>query len=171
MRIGDLTGVPLHWKQPRIRTSTYELRRGEDLVGKLAFRSGWGSFATADIDRDQWTFKRVGFFQTRATVRRPNDETDLAVFRNNTWALGGTIELAGGGEYRISSNLWQSKFELVGEGDKPLVRFTTRRGLRMTGVMEILPDGKTDVTERQWLVMLAWYVAVMMYRDSAVVVV
>ena len=92
MKMAELIGRELKWVQPHALKMEYELRAGEMLAATLHFRSSFGSFATATSADGSWTFKRVGFWQTRVTVRTSGTETDLAVFRNNTWSGGGTLE-------------------------------------------------------------------------------
>ena len=69
MQIQDLVGEDLEWSQSGLLGSEYELCRGSDVIGTLKFRSAFGSLATASVDLGCWTFKRMGFLQTRATVR------------------------------------------------------------------------------------------------------
>ena len=63
-------------------------------MATLRFRSIWGSLATAESADGCWTFKRVGFLQTRATIRTCESEDEIAVFKNNSWTGGGTLELS-----------------------------------------------------------------------------
>jgi hypothetical protein len=80
--------------QPHALKREFELRAGEATIASLEFRSTFGSLASAESGDGSWTFKRVGFWRSHVTVRESGSETDLAVFRNNTWSAGGTLELA-----------------------------------------------------------------------------
>src|SRR4029453_2240918 len=68
MPMADLAGEELSWSQPRFLASGYELSRAGNVIGRLTFRSAWGSLATAEIDDGCWTFKRLGFLKTRVSV-------------------------------------------------------------------------------------------------------
>ena len=81
--ISSMIGQPLKWSQPSLRMR-YELRTGDELVARLDFRSDWGAMAAAESAEGNWTFKRVGFWQNRATIRVADAGDDLAVFTNNT---------------------------------------------------------------------------------------
>jgi hypothetical protein len=74
----------------------YELRSDADLLATLTFRNMFGTFATAESADGCWTFKRVGFWQNRASIRACGSDTDVAVFKNNTWDRGGTLEFSSG---------------------------------------------------------------------------
>ncbi len=110
--IAELIGRELEWVQPSAWKMQYELRAGEEIVATLRFRSSFGSFATAESADGCWTFKRVGFWQTRVTIRGCGSDMDIAMFKNNTWSGGGTLELPDGRKVLATTNLWQTKFEL-----------------------------------------------------------
>ena len=93
----------------------YELCAGEMIAATLRFRGSFGSFATAASADGSWTFKRVGFWQTKVTVRANGAETDLAVFKNNTWSGGGTLELPAGRKYLANISFWATQYEFKTE--------------------------------------------------------
>jgi hypothetical protein len=86
MRMADVArDSALRWSQPSAMKMEYELRSGDECVARLKFRSSFGSYATAESNEGHWTFKRVGFWQTKVTIRARDSDADLAVFKNNTW--------------------------------------------------------------------------------------
>lgn len=144
----------------------YELHAGEDVVANLRFRSSLGSLATGESGDGCWSFKRVGFFQTRVTVRRSGEENDIAIFRNNTWHGGGTLELSNGKTYPVTTNFWQTKLEFQNEAGDPFLRFHQGGLLHLSAAVEILP-GASGLPELPLLVMLGWYWIVMMNMEAA----
>lgn len=156
----------LHWIQPRVLGRVWELRCGDDVVATLAFRSAFGSFAAAASADGSWTFKRVGFWQTRATVRVEGGTDDLAVFEHDTWSRGGTLTLAGLRSLRVTTNLWQSKIEFLAEDETVLFRYLTEGFLRQESQLEVTPSLER-VPEMPWLILFGWYLVVMMHEDSA----
>lgn len=168
-RMRDVAGGPLRWVQPGTWTSAYELHAGDDKVATLAFRSAFGSLATGESADGSWTFKRIGFLSTRVTVRRSGGDTDLAVFHNNTWSGGGTLELPDGRKYRANINFWATQYELRTESDSPLITFRRVGGLfHLSSAVEV-HDAAKALAELPWLVMLGWYLAVMLHRDVTVI--
>lgn len=167
LKLTELIGQELKWVQPHALKMEYELRAGEMVAGTLHFRSSFGSFATAASADGTWTFKRVGFWQTKVTVRASGAETDLAVFRNNTWSAGGTLELPDGRKYPANTNFWATQYEFKTEAGEALVSYRKIGGmLHMSSLVEIHPLAKV-VVEMPWIVLLGWYLTVMMYMDSA----
>jgi hypothetical protein len=148
----------------------YELQDGGEVVATLRFRSSFGSFATAESADGCWTFKRVGFWKTRVTVRASGSESDIASFRNNTWKHGGTLELPDGRAYPANTNFWMTEYEFTTQSGEPLLKYSRVRGvLRLSSTVEIQPAA-ASLTELPWLLMLGWYLTVMIHVDSTVMV-
>jgi hypothetical protein len=165
-RIAERTDQELKWVQPSTFKMAYELRSGEEVVAALRFRSAFGSLATAESLDGCWTFKRVGFFQTRATIRLCGTEQELAVFRNNTWSSGGTLEFPGGSKLQATTNIWQTNLEFRGEDGELLVRFKSG-GLIHLSAQVVIPAQAAGRPELPLLVLFGWYLTVMMHQDSA----
>lgn len=164
--LADVVHSELHWKQPRLFDSFYELVSGDEQVATLSFRSAFGSFATAQTAEGSWTFKRVGFWQTRATVREEGALNDLAVFEHATWSGGGTLTTAGGQALQVTTNLWQSRIEFQLEDGTILFRYETEGFMRHGAVLAIEPAG-ARMKELPWLLAFGWYLVVMMHHDAA----
>src|SRR5262245_4965883 len=105
-RIQDLAGRELKWTQPRAMKRDFELMDEEEVVGRLDVRCGFGACASGQAAQGIWTFKRVGFWKPRVTVRADGKETEIALFENNTWSAGGTLHMADGRAFRASTNFW-----------------------------------------------------------------
>jgi len=164
--IATLVGRKLKWSQPSALKMEYELRAGDELAAKLSFRSSLGSFATAESAGGCWTFKRVGFWQTRATIRPCDADTEIATFKNNTWKGGGTLEFPDGRVYRANTNFWLTKFEFTNESSEPLIEFKNSGLVRLSAAVDIKPRA-ASVPELPWMVAFGWYVVVMLQNDNA----
>jgi len=166
MKLAELIGQELKWVQPHALKMEYELRAGDAVAATLHFRSSLGSFATATSADGSWTFKRVGFWQTKATIRASGEETDLAIFKNNTWSGGGTLELPDGRKYPANTNFWTTQYEFKTETDETLISYRKIGGLlHMSAAVEIYPAAK-DIVELPWMVSLGWYLTLMLHRDA-----
>ncbi len=167
-KIAEVIGQELKWVQPSAWKMEYELRAGDELIATLRFRSSFGSFATAESADGCWTFKRVGFWQARVTIRGCGSDMDLAMFKNDTWSGGGTLELSGGRKILASTSFWQTNFEFKTEADEILVRFKPGGLVHFSAKVDIQPNA-SGVPELPWIVMFGWYFAVMMYMDTAAI--
>jgi hypothetical protein len=163
----DLIGYDLKWVQPNAFKMEYELRTEDTVVATLNFRSSFGSFATASSAEGIWTFKRVGFWKSQASVRASGAETDLALFKNNTWSQGGTLELPDGRTYPANSNFWSTQDEFKTNTGEPLISYKKINGIfHMSSAVEIHPLAG-NIAELSWMVSFGWYLTVMMYMESA----
>ena len=168
--LADVIRQPLRWMQVSALARTYQLRSGSDLVATLSFRSAWGTLAHARSADGSWTFKRVGFWQTRATVREDGAPCDLATFEHKTWRGGGTLRLADGRSLLVTTNFWQTHIEFRPSEDHVLFRYRTEGFLRQSAELEIMP-GLAGMREAPWLLMFGWYLVVMMHQDASSTVV
>ena len=167
-KIASYAQQEMKWEQPSAFKEQYELRVGEETIVVLRFRSMWGSLATAESADGCWSFKRVGFFKTRVTVRQCESEQDIAVYHPNTWTQGGTLELPDGRQYKASTNFWMTQVEVTDPSGEPLLRYKIGGMFRQSALVETLPAA-LRLPELPWLVMLGWYLIILMYQDSAVV--
>ena len=165
-KIANYVGRPLQWGQTKLLKSEYELTSQDLVVATLRFRSLWGTFATAQSADGCWTFKRMGFWQTRATIRPCDSEEEIATFRNNTWKEGGTLVLPDGREYLANTNFWQTQYAFKDEAGDPLIHYRNHGVFRSSAEVTISPQA-AELPELPWMVMLGWYLIVMMQNDSA----
>jgi hypothetical protein len=169
-RIAQLIGYELKWEQPSLLKMEYNLNTGDDLVGTLRFRSSFGTLATGESGDGCWTFKRVGFFRTKVTIRDCGSDLDIAAFKDNTWSGGGTLELPDGRKFLATTNFWQTQFDIKADTGEPLIHFGSGGLMRLSAVVTMEPQA-ASVPELPWMVMLGWYLMVMMHMESASAVV
>lgn len=165
LRISQLATHPLKWEQPGMKMA-FDLMTGDTLVATLKFRSAWGTLAYADSGDGSWTFKRVGFWQKSASIRINGVDEDLAIFTNNTWSQGGTLEFANGQSFKATTNFWMTQMEWQTEDDQPLVRFHIGGFFKQSAEVEILPEA-TQIPELPILILFGWYLILMLHSDSA----
>ena len=146
----------------------YELRTGDgELAATLRFRSSFGSFATAECADGCWTFKRIGFFQTKVSIRACGSDDDTAKFTNNTWSNGGTLELPDGRIFQAATNFWQSKFAFETESGEKLIQFEKGGLLHLSASVAVQPNA-ISLAELPLVVTLGFYLIVMMNMDAAI---
>jgi hypothetical protein len=163
----DCVGRDLIWKQRHtIVVPEYELLDGQETVAEIRFRSASGSLATAECADGCWTFKRVGFFQTRATVRICGAENDIAVFKNSTWSNGGTIVQADGTTFQASTNFWNSRFDIASATGDSIVHYESQFGIVNPKRIIIIQPAVADLRELPWLALFGWYLRVILESDG-----
>jgi hypothetical protein len=169
-KIPDLIHEPLKWQKVKKSSLEYTLVSGEVEVARLRYRKHFGTLATAESGDGCWTFKRVGFWQNKASIRACNAEDDLAVFKNDTWSSGGTLAFASGSQFNATTNFWMTRLEFQTPQGEVLVRFHHKGVFSMTAEVEITPQAGS-LPELPLLVLFGWYLLIMLYNDSTSVVV
>ncbi|MCC6244178.1 MAG: hypothetical protein IT353_15150 [Gemmatimonadaceae bacterium] len=154
----------LHWTQSMSGMHS-ELHAGDTLVAQLERRSVFGTLATGESADGCWTFKRVGFLQARATIRRCADDADIGVFHDNTWNGGGTLELTSGATFRVTTNFWSTRLAFVREDETPLITFTISGVLKRSADVDFHADA-TSHRDTPLLVIFGWYLIVMLSGDG-----
>lgn len=158
-KISEVADQPLTWTQPGALKKSFELRLGDEPVATLEFRSIFGSFATGESADGCWTMKRVGFWQTRATVRPCEAEMDIAEFKDKTWSNGGTLTLADGRQFHATSSFWKSRLAIHDEGERELLVIQPRGLIHLSASVEIKAKAR-KMPELPWMLMLGWYLTV-----------
>jgi hypothetical protein len=164
----------LSWMQPKTTHQLFELRLKDDLFGTLVFPKSVGSLAQAETSEGRWTFKRVGFFSTRITVRKSGEENDIAAFKPNLMVTSGVLEFSNGNKYQWhSANFWETKFEFKDANGEIVVTF--RSGVEdpklkdwfKTQARVEIAEHKNNLPELSIMILLGWYLIIVLQMDSS----
>jgi len=172
--IKEISNEHLTWIQPKAMHQFFELQLKDDLYGTLSFPKSVGSLAEAETSDGKWTFKRVGFFNTKITIRNYGEENDIAVFKPNLMATSGKLEFADGKYFTWNpSNFWQTKLEFKDESGAIIVGFRSgvddaklKDWFKTQARVEI-PEKKKELKELSLLVLLGWYLIIVLQMDSS----
>lgn len=166
------SSASLEWTQPKTFQNRYELRSGENLVATLEFPKAFGSLANAIAADGRWTFKRVGFFNTRITVRLEGQEDELAVYHPKWTGTEGRLQFASGEAYTWKvANFWATQFVWL-SSDQQVILF--RPGVEDSEIsdwfktqarVEIQPEAGM-VKHLSLLVLLGWYLMILKQQDD-----
>jgi hypothetical protein len=164
----------LHWVQPKAMERRFDLMGVAQRFATLEFPNAFGSLASAWTDDGLWTYKRVGFFATRVTVRAEGSENDLAVYQPKWTGMQGTLMFAGGQTYLWNTvNFWGTRFQFSDANGQPVIAFQTGVGegkfsdiFKTQARVEVDPAalGNPDLPV---LVTLGFYLIILQHEDSA----
>jgi hypothetical protein len=165
-KLAEVADQELVWLQPGRMKQAFELRASDDVVATLQFQRS--SLATGETADQQWTFKREGFWHPQVTVRLPDSDDNVAVFKPS-WGGGGTLELSEGRLLRFgAANFWHSQWDWSDtESQAALVHFKSRAGLMKTEGQVDIETAAITYPELQMLVVLGWYLLILFARDAA----
>jgi hypothetical protein len=162
------------WVQPKTFERKFELRLGDLIFARIDFQKMTGSLAVAECDSDRWTFKRVGFFNPRVTIRQEGTEVDRGIYTPKWSGASGTLQMADGTSYQWrSANFWATRMEWSDSTGKALVTF--RSGVdnskfsdvfKTQATLEFSPEAR-PASELPLLVLLGWYLVILHHEDTA----
>jgi hypothetical protein len=164
-------GGSLVWTQPKTLRGEYELRSGDDLIGQLRFRKLSGTLASAEVASQSWTFKREGFLNPRVTVRSPDCDVNLAIYRPH-WNGGGILEIPGG--HRIHwrcTSFWGSEWSFLQEdshsNSQALIHFKHHDGIMKVSARLEIVSADSSMLHLPMLAALGWYLMLLNAQDAA----
>jgi hypothetical protein len=165
------------WIQPKTMERRFELRTGNLLYATLQFTKLTGSLATATSSEGVWTFKRVGFFNPRVTIRKEGSETDIALYTPKWSGASGNLQLADGPAYQWRhANFWSTRMEWTSPSGTVLVAFHSGiENSRITDMFKIqagvtLSTEARHLQELDLLVLFGWYLMILHHDDSTAAV-
>jgi hypothetical protein len=102
----------------------YELRSGEDVIGKIHVKAKSGTHAVAESEDGRWIFEKRWLPSEKVTLRLEDSETEVAVFRTKLTEEKGSLEFSDGHVFFwVPANFWRTKCVFTNEVGEPLVHF------------------------------------------------
>ena len=167
--LSELGGAELYWMQPTLKRN-FELRAEDDLYATLMFETTFGSLATAKSAAGTWTFKRVGFFKPRVTVRVQGEENNLMVYYPERAGAEGVLEFTDGETYVWKlANFWATQYQIVNTENRPLISYTSKINnltdlIKDQARVDIAPEAQ-DNDKLALLLQIGWYLIVLQQED------
>lgn len=142
-----------------------ELVAGDDVVGALHWTSSWSSLAIAESADGKWTFKRVGFIHPKIAIRNAGDKSDLYAADVN-WGGEATLILPEHGTFRWTSNVWHTKWILLDNDAKEVMRIELSGFVNVNGKLTIEQPTIPGPT-LSLLALLGWHLIMNVLSDDA----
>lgn len=167
---GEVRAGDLEWQAPSAMRRSFVLHQDERVFATLDWRSSLGTLAVATTAGGSWTFKRVGFWSPRVTVRREGAPEDEGVFRPTGWCgSSGELRLANAPLLLFErEGFWSATWRFRDAAGATLVRIGDISGVFRWRASLTLADPADP--HAPLLSCLLWYLAVMAYQDEAAVI-
>jgi hypothetical protein len=172
-KIPNDTSFIAEWIQPGMRNPFYELQCGNLYLGTLEFQSSFSSLAFAETADGKWSFKQVGVWNPRMTIREQGKQENIATYQSKIWSS--KICFNNGKTYIWKSiNFWSTQWAFINSAGevmsvvKPGVAKKKFSGFFKTQVtMEIYPSKETE-GNITLLLPFALYLIILQQKAAAV---
>jgi hypothetical protein len=166
-RFSDYIGSEFKILQKSIWKREFELRSGDEVIARLYYPKFFSDLAELTIWEETFEFYRPKFFTRNVDVRKKGYQNPFAHFKNNFWGRTGILELPRGLRINMKFGFFRKQVEIfLGENDL-LVSILNKFSIKERS--EAIIEKRSDVIdEHPWIIMLGFYLAQLMRRNSAV---
>lgn len=160
----------LMWKQVAFGAREFELRAGDDLVGKLYWPKWLSDRAVAICADGSWLIDRLGFFRDKVVVTDMGSSTRVGSFIRN-WLGDGMLSLVIGREYQwFRTKVFSNSWAFADKNDVVLLEIHDWMRCFKHEAEVKLRIGVTSLPELPLLILIGWYLAYMNIQDAAAAV-
>ncbi|MBE0570538.1 MAG: hypothetical protein IH618_03265 [Ignavibacteriaceae bacterium] len=162
----DYIGSELKIFQNSIFKREIGLRTGDDIIAWLKYPKLFSDLAELKIGNEEFEFYRPKFFKRDVDIRKKGYQNPLAHFKNNFWGRKGVLELPRGIRLIMKFGFFKKQAEIyLGEND---LLVTVLSGFSMKERSRVIIEKRSDVLdEYPWIIMLGFYLAQLMKKNSA----
>jgi hypothetical protein len=166
-KISDYLGVELKLYQNSILKREFELKSGDDLIAKLYYPKFFSDLTELKIWEETYEFYRPKFFKRDVDIRKKGYHNAFAHFKNNFFGSKGTLELPRGIRLNMKFGFFRKQAEIYLGENELLVSILNRFSIKERS--EIVIEKQSEIIdEHPWIIMLGFYLAQLMKRNSAV---
>lgn len=165
-KLSDYIGNELKIYQNSILKRDFELKSGDDLIARLYYPKFFSDLAELKIGDEELEFYRPKFFKRDVDIRKKGYQNPFAHFKNKFWGRKGVLELPRGIRLTIKFGFFRKQAEIyLGESDL-LVSILSRFSMKERS--QVIVEKRSDIIdEYPWIIMLGFYLAQLMKRNSA----
>jgi hypothetical protein len=166
-KLSDYLGEDLKIFQKSIWKREFELRSGDELIAQLKYPKLFSNLAELKTGDEEVEFYRPNFFKRDVDIRKKGYQNPIAQFKNNFWGRKGTLELPRGVRLTMKFGFFRKQAEIFLGESELLVSMFSRFSMKERS--QIIIEKRSDIIdEYPWIIMLGFYLAQLMKRNSAV---
>jgi len=165
-KLSEYLGEELRISQKSIWERVFELRSGDELMAKLFYPKYFSDLAELKIDNEEFEFYRPKFFRRDVDIRKKGYQIPFAHFKNNFWGRKGTLELPSGTRLTMKFGFFKKQAEIYLDEEDLLVSILGSFSIKVKSRV-IIEKRSEVIDEYPWIIMLGFYLAQLMKRNSA----
>jgi hypothetical protein len=164
--LSDFTGQTLVIHQPSFWKKYYELRCGDEVIGKFSFSKPFSSQLSVELFSGRWKIYQPSFWNSLVAIKAAGELKPFANYKRFGFKSYGVLDLPEDNHLKIVFKFFRSGYEIQttwGESlviFKEMVSFKSRAGILINKRSELLD-------KYPWTVALLWYLAYRKRRSAA----
>jgi hypothetical protein len=160
----------LRWKQVAFGARDFELRAGDDLVGRLYWPKWLSDRAVAKCAEGVWLIDRPGFFRDKVVVTDVGSRVRVGIFVPN-WLGDGKLSLTNGRLYQwYRTKAFSNSWAFADKNEVVLIEIHDWMRCFKHEAEVKLRIGVISLPEISLLILIGWYLAYMNIQDAAAAV-
>jgi hypothetical protein len=165
-KLSDYVGSELLIFQKSILKREFELRTGDEVIVRLYYPKFFSDLAELTLQDKAYEFYRPSVFRRDVDIREKGYQNPFAHFKNNFWGRKGVLELPRGIRLNMKFGFFRKQAEIYLEENDLLITILGRFSFKERS--EVIIEKRSDVIdEHPWVIMLGFYLAQLMKRNSA----
>ena len=166
-KLSDYIGSYLKIYQKSILKRDFELKSGDELIARLYYPKFFSDLAELTVSEETYKFYRPKFFSRDVDIRKKGYQNPFAHFKNNFWGNKGILELPRGIRLNMKFGYFRKQAEFYLGENELLVSILNRFSIKEKS--DVVIERRSDIIdEHPWIIMLGFYLAQLMKRNSAV---
>ena len=166
-KLSDYLGEDLRIFQNSIWKREFDLLSGDELIAKLSYPKFFSDLAELKISDEEFEFYRPKFFRRDVDIRKKGYQNPSAHFQNNFWGNKGVLELPRGVRLTMKFGFFRKQVEIYLGENNLLVSILNKFSIKERSSV-VIEKRSEIIDEYPWIVMLGFYLAQLMKRNSAV---
>ena len=165
-KLSDYIGSELKIFQNSILKRDFELKSSDDLIARLYYPKIISDLAELTVSEETYEFYRPNFFSRDVNIRKKGYQNPFAHFKNNFLGSSGKLELPRGARLKMKFGFFRKQAEIY-LGDSELLASVLNK-FSVRERCEVVIEKRSEIIdEYPWLIMLGFYLAQLMKRNSA----
>jgi len=166
-KLSDYIGSELKIFQNSILKRDFELKSSDDLIARLYYPKIISDLAELTVSEETYEFYRPNFFSRDVGIRKKGYQNPFAHFKNNFWGSKGVLELPRGIRLNMKFGFFRRQADIYLGENELLVSILNKFSIKER--CEVVIEKRSEIIdEYPWIIMLGFYLAQLMKRNSAV---
>jgi hypothetical protein len=166
-KLSDYIGSELKIHQNSILKRDFELKSGDDLIARLYYPKFFSDLAELTISEETYELYRPKFFSRDVDIRKKGYQNPFASFKNNFWGSKGVLELPRGIRLNMKFGFFRKQAEVYLGENELLISILNKFSIKERS--DVVIEKRSEIiNEHPWIIMLGFYLAQLMKRNSAV---